>query len=86
MSPEQRIEAIIREQDQRQRQRVRQTLIGRLFLWLLDQASLHTTQLCRAYGGPWRDGEVRLCGKPRWHWDSHYYDLYEHAEGQHDRR
>lgn len=51
----------------------RPTLVGRLFLWLLDQAYLHTTEPCRAYGGTMLDGRVRMCDKTRWHWDSHTY-------------
>lgn len=49
-------------------------LWSRLFLWLLDQAGLHTTEVCLAYCGQFADGTPRVCGKPRWHWGSHRYE------------
>ena len=54
--------------------RRRPTLPGRLFLWILDQAYLHTSEPCWKYGGQFTDREVRVCYKPRWHWDSHTFD------------
>ena len=60
--------------------RSEQTPIGRVFLWLLDQACLHTTEMCRAYGGQSSDGMPRVCDKPRWHWDSHTYEREDVAD------
>lgn len=46
----------------------------RLLLWFLDLAQLCTNQKCLAYGGKQiSNGQVRLCTKTRWHWDSHAY-------------
>lgn len=64
------------------RVRRRPTLIGRVFFWLLDQAHLHTRELCRSYGGPAPEGSVRLCERPRWHWDSHAYGRWELPNGR----
>lgn len=58
------------------RRRARVSLVGRLFLWLLDQAGLHTGEWCRSFGGL-EDGRPRVCGKPRWHWDSHAYEFLD---------
>ena len=53
----------------------RPTLAGRVFLWLLDRACLHTHEACWKFGGIMHSGiEARVCEKPRWHWDSHAYD------------
>lgn len=54
--------------------RRRPTSLGRLFLWLLDQAYLHTTEPCFKYNGRFPDGEANVCEKPRWHFDSHMSD------------
>lgn len=54
--------------------RRRPTLLGRLFLRLLDQAYLHTTEPCWKYNGLFPNGEASVCEKPRWHWDSHMFD------------
>lgn len=50
---------------------------GRILLWFLDRATLHTIEPCNAYGGTFSDGTPRVCEKPRWHWDSHTYDRQE---------
>lgn len=75
-----RIAAEIRRRDRR-RLRRSPTLLGRAFLALLDRACLHTTELCRAYGGPGPDNTARVCDKPRWHWDSHRYGRWERSDG-----
>lgn len=51
------------------------SLRRRLSLWLLDQLAQDDGELCNAWGGTMPDGAVRLCGRPRWHTDSHAYDL-----------
>jgi hypothetical protein len=41
-------------------------------------------ELCMAYGGTWSD-RVRVCDKPRGHFDSHTYEFIDQltaAEGQ----
>lgn len=76
-----RIHANTASDDDAARDKTKRTLAGRLFLWFLDRACPHTTQLCLAYGGPGPDGSSRLCDKPRWHYDSHAYGRHTMPDG-----
>lgn len=50
-------------------------LMIRLAVWCLEQLDALDGSLCRSYGGMMVDGSVRLCGKSRWHVDSHAYEI-----------
>jgi hypothetical protein len=76
-----RIHANTESADDAARDKAKRTFSGRLFLWFLDRACLHTTQLCLAYGGPGPNGSSRLCDKHRWHYDSHAYGRHQMPDG-----